>query len=71
MSDCRCSKKEQETLNNKLSRKINQNDVADGTYSASKDKFEILKLAQQKRRAIQKNYYIIDNDTGKERMYSK
>ena len=70
-SDCCCSKKEQETLNNKLSRKINQNDVADGTYSASKDKFEILKVAQQKRRAIQKYYYIIDNDTGKERIYSK
>ena len=70
-SDCRCSKKEQETLNNKLSRKINQNDAADGVYSVSKDKFEILKVAQQKRRAIQKNYYIIDNDTGKERIYSK
>ena len=53
-SDCRCSKKEQETLNNKLSRKINQNDVVDGVYSALKDNFEILKVAQQKRHAVQK-----------------
>ena len=58
----RC-KKEQETLNNIISRKINQNDVADGVYVASKEEMEILKVAQQKRHAIQKNYLFGDNDT--------
>ena len=70
-SDCLCSEKEQESMNNKLTRQINQYDAADGVYSVPMDKFEILKVAQQKRRAIQKNYYIIDNDTGNERIYSK
>ena len=63
VSDCRRSKKEQETLNNIISRKINQNDVADGVYVASKEEMEILKVAQQKRHAIQKKYLFGDNDT--------
>ena len=41
-SDCRCSKVEQDTLNNILLRKINQNDDA-GVYVASKDEIEIWK----------------------------
>ena len=63
VSDCRRSKKEQETLNNIISRKINQNDVADGVYVASKEEMEILAVAQQKRHAIQKKNLFGDNDT--------
>ena len=63
VSDCCHSKKEQETLNNVISRQINQNDVADGVYVALKEEIEILKVAQQKRHKIQKNYLFSDNDT--------
>ena len=62
VSDCRCSKKEQDTLNTILLRKVNQNDDA-GVYVASKDKIGILKAAQQKRHEIQKNYLFGDNAT--------
>ena len=70
-SDCRSSENAQESMNNKLSRQINQYDAADGVYCVPMEKFEILKVAQQKRLANQKNYYIIDNDTGNEHIYPK
>ena len=60
VSDYRCSKKEQDSLNNILLRKINQNDDA-GVYIASKDEIEILKVAQQKRHEIQTNFLFGDN----------
>ena len=63
VSDYRYSKKEQETLNNIMSRPINQNDVTDGVYVASKEEMEILAVTQQKRHAIQKKYLFGDNDT--------
>ena len=46
-SDCRCIKKEQETLKNIKSRKINPKEVADGVYGASK--IDLLKEVQHKR----------------------
>ena len=46
-----------------MSCQINQNVVADGVYVASKEEMEILKVAQQKRHAIQKKYLFGDNDT--------
>ena len=63
VSDCRRSKKEQETLKNIKSRKINQKDVVDGVYRASKKEIDLLKVAQQKRHARQKNYLFGDDDT--------
>ena len=70
-SDYRSSENAQESMNNKLSRQINQYDAADGVCCVPMEKFEILKVAQQKRLANQKNYYIIDNDTGNEHIYPK
>ena len=61
-SDCRRSKDEQKTLNNIMSRQINQNIDADGVYIASKEEMEILVVAQQKRHAIQQKYLFGDND---------
>ena len=61
-SDCRRSKDEQKTLNNIMSRQINQNIDADGVYIASKEEMEILVVAQQKRLAIQQKYSVGDND---------
>ena len=46
-----------------MSRQINQNDVADGVYVATKEEMGILTVAQQKRHAIQKKYLFGDNDT--------
>ena len=63
VSYCRRSKKEQETLKNIKSRKINQKDVADGVYGALKEKNVILKVAQQKHYERQKNYLFGDSDT--------
>ena len=63
VSDCRRSKKEQETLNNIMSRQINQNDVVDGVYVATKEEMKILTVAQQKCHAVQKKYLFGDNDT--------
>ena len=68
---CLCSENAQESMNNKLSRQINQYDAADGVYCVPMEKFEILKVAQQKRLANQKNYYIIENDTGNVHIYPK
>ena len=70
-SNCRSSEKAQKSMNNKLSRKINQYDAADGVYCVPRETFEIVRAAHQKRLAHQKNYYIIDNDTGNERIYPK
>ena len=53
-SDCRSSENAQESMNNKLSRQINQYDAEDGVYYVPMDKFEILKVAQQNRLANQK-----------------
>ena len=63
MSDCRCSKKEQEILKNIKLCQINQKDVADGIYGASKKEIDLLKVAQQKRHVRQKNYLFRDGDT--------
>ena len=66
-----CSEKAQKSINNKLSRQIQQNDTSEGVHCVPMETFEIVRAAHRKRLAHQQNYYIIDNDTGNERIYPK
>ena len=59
-SDCRCSKVEQDTLNNIELRQINQNNDT-GVLIASEEEIEILRKGQQKRFMIRKNYLFQNN----------
>ena len=60
ITDCRCSKEEQDTMNNIELRQINQNNDT-GVLLASKEEIEILRKGQQKRYVIQKNYLFPNN----------
>ena len=66
-----CSKKAQKSINNKLSRQIKQFDASDGVHCVPMETFKIVRAAHRQRLAHQQNYYIIDNDTGNERIYPK
>ena len=59
-SDCRCSKVEQDTLDNIELRQINQNNDT-GVLIASEEEIEILRKGQQKRFLIRKNYLFPNN----------
>ena len=60
ITDCRCSKEEQDTMNNIELRQINQNNDT-GVLLASKEEIEILRKGQQKRYVIRKNYLFPNN----------